>query len=99
TRFSRDWSSDVCSSDLNPELSPRAALEMLVQSAALMRNVDLLEPDEGGVRLLTAHQSKGLEFDVVFVAGLNEYEFPSSRAIQAEIGRASCRERVESWLR
>lgn len=67
----------------NPELSPRAALEMLVQSAALMRNVDLLEPDEGGVRLLTAHQSKGLEFDVVFVAGLNEYEFPSSRAIQA----------------
>ena len=65
----------------DPELTPRAALEMLVQSAALTSNVDLLEPEEGGVRLLTVHQSKGLEFDVVFVPGLCEREFPSARAL------------------
>jgi len=34
------------------------------------------------VRVLTVHQSKGLEFDVVFVAGLCDGEFPSYRAVK-----------------
>lgn len=37
-------------------------------------------PDEC-VRLMTVHNSKGLEFDYVFVAGLNEGVFPSARAV------------------
>jgi DNA helicase-2/ATP-dependent DNA helicase PcrA len=33
-----------------------------------------------GVALLTVHSSKGLEFDVVFVAGMAEGTFPDYRA-------------------
>lgn len=34
-----------------------------------------------GVALLTVHSSKGLEFDVVFVAGMVEGVFPDYRAV------------------
>ena len=34
-----------------------------------------------GVALLTVHSSKGLEFDVVFVAGMAEGVFPDYRAL------------------
>ena len=38
--------------------------------------VDLLD-SSGGVRIITVHQAKGLEFDDVFVPGLAEDGFPS----------------------
>ncbi len=37
--------------------------------------------EEEGVKLLTVHSSKGLEFPVVFLAGMVEGEFPYSRAL------------------
>lgn len=37
---------------------------------------------ESGVSFLTAHMSKGLQFDVVFVIGLSEGTFPDYRAIR-----------------
>jgi DNA helicase-2/ATP-dependent DNA helicase PcrA len=37
---------------------------------------------EDAVRLSTVHQSKGLEFDVVFVIGLADNLFPLKRAIE-----------------
>lgn len=36
-----------------------------------------------GVSLLTAHMSKGLQYEVVFVVGLSEGTFPDYRAVQA----------------
>jgi len=39
---------------------------------------------QDGVALLTVHSSKGLEFDVVFVVGLNEGVFPDYRAKSAD---------------
>ena len=36
---------------------------------------------DSGVALLTAHMSKGLEFEVVFVIGLAEGTFPDYRAV------------------
>jgi len=36
-----------------------------------------------GVALLTAHMSKGLEFEVVFIIGLNEGTFPDYRAVNS----------------
>lgn len=36
-----------------------------------------------GITLLTAHMSKGLQFDVVFIIGLSEGTFPDYRAIKA----------------
>lgn len=39
------------------------------------------EPGDGsnGVRLLTVHQAKGLEFEYVFVIGLNQSKFPTRK--------------------
>ena len=38
---------------------------------------------DSGIALLTAHMSKGLEFEVVFVIGLTEGTFPDYRAINS----------------
>lgn len=58
-----------------------SSLESLLRFVALARNVDRLDPHDERVRVLTVHQSKGLEFDIVFVAGLSENEFPGYYAI------------------
>src|SRR5690606_34174173 len=63
-----------------PELHPRAALEELTSTTALVKNVEFLDRDDLRVPVVTVHQSKGLEFDAVFVAGMNEGEFPTSMA-------------------
>jgi len=39
---------------------------------------------ENAVRLMSIHQSKGLEFPVVFIAGLEEGLFPHSRSLDSE---------------
>lgn len=38
--------------------------------------------DNNGIALLTAHMSKGLQFDVVFIIGLSEGTFPDYRAVK-----------------
>ncbi|MCP3981131.1 MAG: UvrD-helicase domain-containing protein [bacterium] len=54
-----------------------SALETVMQTASLARNVDHLAENDPRIPVLTVHQAKGLEFDTVFVAGLAEGEFPS----------------------
>ncbi|MBU3548094.1 ATP-dependent helicase [Polynucleobacter sp. P1-05-14] len=48
-----------------------------------------------GVALLTVHSSKGLEFDVVFVAGMAEGSFPDYRSTS---GRALLEERRNAFV-
>jgi len=60
----------------DPQIDALSSLESILGFVALARNVDRLDPDDERVRVLTVHQAKGLEFDVVFVAGLSENEFP-----------------------
>lgn len=38
---------------------------------------------DSGIALLTAHMSKGLQYEVVFIAGLTEGTFPDYRAVNA----------------
>ena len=38
------------------------------------------QPAEDGLALLTVHSAKGMEFDVVFLMGMNEGTFPDYRA-------------------
>lgn len=59
-------------------LEPQEGLERLVEDVALMSDQDKLE-NTGGVKLMTIHASKGLEFAVVFIAGLEQGLFPSDR--------------------
>ena len=40
--------------------------------------------DEGTVTLMTLHSAKGLEFDTVFIAGMEETVFPSQRSINED---------------
>ncbi len=65
-------------------LPPPIALAEIVQYAALARNVDQLGEDDDRVPVVTVHQAKGLEFDVVFVAGLSDGEFPSFFAVREQ---------------
>ncbi|MFM8475366.1 MAG: ATP-dependent helicase [Planctomycetaceae bacterium] len=39
------------------------------------------QPRQDGVALLTVHSAKGMEFEVVFVIGMNEGTFPDFRAV------------------
>jgi len=55
------------------------ALDKLLEDAALLGEQDSLSDGADAVSLMTAHASKGLEFDVVFVVGLEEGLFPHAR--------------------
>lgn len=60
----------------DPRLPPAEALAELTRHVALARNLDHLDPADARVPVLTVHQSKGLEFDCVFIAGVTDDEFP-----------------------
>ncbi|MBS9337915.1 DNA helicase PcrA [Fructobacillus parabroussonetiae] len=53
-------------------------------STALMADLDNVEEDSGQVTLMTLHAAKGLEFNTVFLIGLEEGLFPLGRAAQDE---------------
>ena len=59
----------------------RQMIYELLDGAALMRDVDTLD-DMRGVRILTVHQAKGLEFDVVFLPCMVESGFPTFFALR-----------------
>ncbi|HYC07779.1 MAG TPA: 3'-5' exonuclease, partial [Candidatus Binatia bacterium] len=66
------------------DLSPEDALDRLLEETALVADQDSYEGDADAVTLITLHAAKGLEFPIVFIAGLEEGVFPTSRAIDAE---------------
>jgi ATP-dependent DNA helicase UvrD/PcrA len=68
------------------DLSPDDALDRLLEETALVADQDSYESDADKLSLITLHAAKGLEFPVVFIAGLEEGLFPTSRAIEAESG-------------
>lgn len=54
-------------------------IEKFLTDAALQSDQDEMREDNKAVRLMTVHASKGLEFDTVFVAGLEDGLFPHER--------------------
>lgn len=52
------------------------SLEDFMTDVALLGSIDLPEGDQSGIQLMTIHNSKGLEFDVVFLTGLEDGLFP-----------------------
>jgi DNA helicase-2/ATP-dependent DNA helicase PcrA len=55
-------------------------LDLFLQQVALVADVDRLDPNADTVTLMTLHNAKGLEFPVVFIAGMEEGLFPLGRA-------------------
>src|SRR5207253_8156234 len=85
TRWPRDWSSDVCSSDLSP-------LAILTKSGELYMPLSAQLPDRDERRRLLPYAGKYVR------ATGRLFERGGTDAISIEkleeIGRASCRERV-----
>jgi len=69
--FEEEWS----------ESQPPSLFDFLARISLLSSGQDNYEYDRGKVQLLTIHLSKGLEFDTVFLCGMNEKIFPSERTL------------------
>ena len=55
-------------------------LREYLENISLISATDNLEEEKDYVKLMTIHNSKGLEFPIVFVVGMEEGLFPGSRA-------------------
>ena len=64
--------------------SPESGLEEFLSQSALISDIDGLSEQVQSVTLLTVHSAKGLEFPVVFLVGMEEGLFPSSRSMEEE---------------
>ena len=56
-----------------------------LDSIALVSDVDNLDESTDAVTLMTMHSAKGLEFDNVFLVGMEEGLFPSKRSIEEDV--------------
>lgn len=61
------------------DLGSLQGIEALLEYAALESDQDKLEQKEKAVTLMTIHSAKGLEFDYVFITGLEDGLFPHER--------------------
>lgn len=70
----------------DPAQNPRDALQDLLTLTALSHSeLDTLLAKKPRIPIITVHQAKGLEFDIVFLASMEEGTFPLSRASGAEL--------------
>ncbi len=63
------------------KFTPGAGLEDFLDHVALISDIDSYEEKTNRLTLMTLHSAKGLEFRVVFIAGLEEGLFPHSRSM------------------
>jgi DNA helicase-2/ATP-dependent DNA helicase PcrA len=59
-------------------------LSDFLEKVALVNDVDRYEKEEDRVTLMTIHSAKGLEFPIVFLAGMDEGIFPGVRSLMDE---------------
>jgi len=82
----------ACQTFVSDPLSDQELLEVqtpltaFLTHAALESGESQAEEFEAAVQLMTMHSAKGLEFPLVFIAGLEEGMFPSQQSVE-EIGR------------
>jgi DNA helicase-2/ATP-dependent DNA helicase PcrA len=59
----------------------KEGLEQFLEEVALMTEVDSSKDEKDQVTFMSLHQAKGLEFDTVFLIGLEEGILPHSRSL------------------
>lgn len=59
-------------------------LDMFLEEVALVSDVDQADTEGNAVTFMTLHAAKGLEFPVVFMVGMEETVFPTSRSLYDE---------------
>jgi len=79
---SDDSEPDRPDSDETPALI--TDLSRFLESITLVSDADSIDPEKGAVTLLTLHAAKGLEFEAVALAGLEEGLLPHMRAIGSD---------------
>ncbi len=72
----------VAAIDEYVELSETPSLAGFLEEAALATDADALGEGGAQVSMMTLHTAKGLEFEVVFLPGLEEGLFPHSRSLE-----------------
>jgi len=60
--------------------SPEEALDAFLEKVSLVSDTDELDGSVDAVTLITLHQAKGLEFPVVFIAGMEEGILPHRKS-------------------
>ncbi|MEI6042117.1 MAG: UvrD-helicase domain-containing protein [bacterium] len=80
------------------DMPGKEGIEKLIEDAVLASDQDSLNEKTAknngtGVKLMTVHASKGLEFDYVFITGLEQDLFPSGRSSEGKSGEDQEEER------
>lgn len=65
------------------DLNDGGTIDDFLQSITLMRDIDSLNEEDNFVTLMTVHSAKGLEFNNVFIVGLNDGLFPLIRKVNS----------------
>jgi len=61
-----------------------ASLESFLEQVSLVADIDEVDNKKNAITLMTIHASKGLEFPVVFITGLEENLFPGNSSINSD---------------
>ncbi|MBI3495461.1 UvrD-helicase domain-containing protein [Candidatus Berkelbacteria bacterium] len=67
--------------ELKTVASSAGNLEEFLAQVALVQDIDNWDAGEDAITLMTLHNAKGLEFPIVFMAGMEEGLFPHSRSL------------------
>ena len=83
--FHEQREAEIRAGERQPE--DQATIEEWLQGVMLMTDMDKEdEQDRDKVTLMTVHSAKGLEYEYVYIVGLEENLFPSQRAVETPDG-------------
>src|SRR5438876_8991289 len=94
TRWTGDWSSDVCSSDLTPRIANRLLRRVRDYAQVRAAGAITLDVAHAGLKLLEVDEHGFDEVDRKLLRTIID-KFGGGPVGLNKIGRASCRERVE----
>ncbi len=77
---------------LDTETSAASGLEKLIEEAALQSDQDEMKEAKNAVKLMTVHASKGLEFEHVFITGLEQDLFPHLKLSEQSMSESESEE-------